>query len=166
MIKTKGIFELLEACSKQDGIKLKIVGLATEHIRKEVYKIYGNADWFEICGEMEYVDVIKEMIKCDIFVLPTYTEGFPNVILEAMAVGCAIITTPVGAIPQMLEDDEFGKYGVFVEPKNAYALHSAISSLLCDENGKTEMRKNTKLRVNKRYNINAIWQQLLLLWQD
>lgn len=166
VIKTKGVFELLEACSKIDGIRLKLVGLATENICKEIRNIYGEPEWLEICGEMPYEEVIKEMMKCDVFVLPTYTEGFPNVILEAMASGCAIITTPVGAIPQMLEDDEKGSYGILVNPKNSSDLEKAIASILHDENKKGEMRNNVQLRVNEKYNIKTVWMQMNMIWQS
>ena len=161
VIKTKGVFELLEACSKIDGIRLKLVGLATENICKEIRNIYGEPEWLEICGEMPYEEVIKEMMKCDVFVLPTYTEGFPNVILEAMASGCAIVTTPVGAISEMLEDDEKGSYGVLVNPKNSSDLENAIASLLHDENKKNEMRNNVQLRVNERYNIETVFNNIV-----
>ena len=115
---------------------------------------------------MPYTDVIKEMQKCDIFVLPTYTEGFPNVILESMAAGCAIISTPVGAIPQMLEDDGDGKYGLLVEPRNVQQLHDAIEHLLNDEALKQEMRQNVQRRVNERYNIDVVWSKMLKIWKS
>jgi glycosyltransferase involved in cell wall biosynthesis len=57
-----------------------------------------------------------------IFVLPTYTEGFPNVILECMASGCPIITTPVGAIPDMLQFGSTQACGACVDVKDVQGL--------------------------------------------
>ena len=167
VVRTKGVFELLNACATIDGIKLKLVGNITHEIRRDIEQEFGtDQSWYEVCGEMPYADVIKEMQRCDIFVLPTYTEGFPNVILESMAAGCAIISTPVGAIPQMLEDDEKGRYGILVEPRNVKQLHDAIEHLLNDEPLKDEMRRNVQCRVNERYNIDVVWSKMLKIWKS
>lgn len=164
VVKTKGIFELLKACSSLNDIQLKVVGHITPDMQQKIESLYGKPEWLSICGEMPYEDVIKEMLRCDVFVLPTYTEGFPNVILEAMACGCAIITTPVGAIPQMLEDDENGKYGLLVAPKDAMALYDAIKSVLDNDALKEEMRQNVHSRVSVRYNIQSVWNKLNSIW--
>jgi glycosyltransferase involved in cell wall biosynthesis len=66
------------------------------------------------------------MQAADLFVLPTYTEGFPNVILEAMAAGKAIISTRVGAIPEMLAVDENESCGLVIAPRDAGALVAAL----------------------------------------
>lgn len=166
VVKTKGVFELLEACSNLDGIHLKMVGHVTSEMQHEIEEIYGSPQWLSVCGEMPYDEVIKEMLRCDVFVLPTYTEGFPNVILEAMAAGCAIISTPVGAIPQMLEDDDKGKYGVLVEPRQVSSLSDAIASLLDDESLKSEMRHNVQERVRERYNIQSVWNRMVSVWES
>lgn len=165
VVKTKGIYELLEACKNLKDIKLKIVGHITDDIRKSIIEQYGTPDWFDICGEMPYESVIKEMMRCDVFVLPTYTEGFPNVILESMASGCAIVSTPVGAIPQMLEGDENGKYGILVPPQDMEKLQTALERVLSDESLKSELRSNAIRRVNERYNIASVWNQMVKIWE-
>lgn len=165
-VKTKGVEELVTACKQIPNITLRMIGTIQENMRMNLGAIAENGKWLELKGEMPYEQVIREMQTCDIFVLPTYTEGFPNVILESMACGCAIVTTPVGAIPQMLEDDKNGKYGVLVEPRNVQQLHDAIEHLLNDEHLKQEMRKNVQCRVNERYNIDVIWNKMLQIWEE
>lgn len=166
VIKTKGVFELIEACSQIRNIKLKLIGRITDDIKSKIDLQYKGQDWIEITGEMEFNKVIKEMMTCDIFALPTYSEGFPNVILEAMATGCPIITTPVGAIPQILERDEQGEYGIFVEPQNSDMLKGAIVRLLHNEMLKKHLSINVKRRVTERYNIKIIFKQLKSLWES
>lgn len=165
-VKTKGVEELVTACKQIPNITLRMIGTIQENMRMNLEAIAENGKWLELKGEMPYEQVIREMQTCDIFVLPTYTEGFPNVILESMACGCAIVTTPVGAIPQMLEDDKNGKYGVLVEPRNVQQLHDAIEHLLNDEHLKQEMRQNVQCRVNERYNIDVIWNKMLQIWEE
>ena len=166
VVRTKGVFELLEACSELDGITLKMAGHITPEMQSEIEKIYGKPEWLKIYGEIPYEEVIKAMMSCDVFVLPTYTEGFPNVILEAMAAGCAIVTTPVGAIPQILENEGDKHFGVLTEPRNSMALKEALHNLLSDEHLKDAMRINVKKRVRERYNIDSVWNKLLSLWES
>ena len=164
VVKTKGVFELLEACSKIENIKLRLLGHITPQMQEQIEMAYPGASWLTICGEKPYEEVIGEMLACDVFVLPTYTEGFPNVILESMACGCAIVTTPVGAIPEMLEEDNGRHYGIMVEPRNIEQLKAGIEKMLSDTDFKNECRANVQQRVNKRYNIDSVWRQMVDIW--
>ena len=165
-LKTKGIFELIDACKQIPGISLKMMGTIQNDVKLELYTRSGNAEWLEVCGEQPYETVIREMKSCDLFVLPTYTEGFPNVILESMACGCAIVTTPVGAIPEMLEEENGKQYGVLVAPRNVDELKDGIERMLDNAALKLECRRNVQLRVNERYNINAVWKQMITIWKE
>ena len=166
VVKTKGIFELIEACKQIPNIKLRIVGHIEAETRLKIEDVSNNAKWIEIIGEEPYDEVIKEMLRCDIFVLPTYTEGFPNVILESMACGCAIVASSVGAIPEMLEDENDKKCGLQVAPQDVIGLCSAVKSLLYDDAMKAEFRLNATNRVNEKYNMLSIWKQLCLIWNN
>ena len=165
-IKTKGVYELVEACRNILDIKLKLVGAINSDVKKDLVDITGNAGWLEITGEQNYDYVIKEMLTCDIFVLPTYTEGFPNVILEAMACGCAIVTTPVGAIPDMLEDKGNCICGLLVEPRNVDQLHQVIKEILDNEELKLECRRNAQKKVYEKYAMSEIWKEMISIWKQ
>lgn len=164
VVKTKGVFELLEACSKIENINLQLVGHITPDMQAQIDGLYKGASWLTVCGERPYAEVVKEMCKCDVFVLPTYTEGFPNVILESMACGCAIVTTPVGAIPEMLEEEDGKHYGIMVEPRNVEQLKVGIEKMLNNADFKNECRANVQQRVIERYNIDAVWRQMVDIW--
>ena len=166
VVKTKGVFELLEACSKIENINLQLVGHITPDMQAQIDGLYKGASWLTVCGERPYAEVVKEMCKCDVFVLPTYTEGFPNVILESMACGCAIVTTPVGAIPEMLEEEDGKHYGIMVEPRNVEQLKVGIEKMLSDADFKNECRENVKQRVNERYNMDSVWRQMVNIWNE
>lgn len=164
VVKTKGVVELVEACKEIENIKVRVVGTITDEMRNELTTQTDNAKWLELVGEEPYEEVIKEMLRCDLFVLPTYTEGFPNVILESMACGCAIVTTPVGAIPEMLEEENGQRYGLLVEPQKIEPLREAIVEMLDNEELKKECRENVQKRVVERYNMDAVWNMLIKIW--
>ena len=164
VVKTKGVFELVEACNKLSNVRLKLVGHIEDDMRISLNEMARCN--LEIMGEMPYENVIKEMLKCDIFVLPTYTEGFPNVILESMAAGCAIVTTCVGAIPEMLGNGDNERYALIVKPKDEIALKDAIELLLTDAELKREFRSSVSQRVNERYSIDRVWEKMHNLWAD
>lgn len=169
LYRTKGVFELVEACNKISDISLTLVGQYEESIKNELLALADkkeNSDWIKFTSNIPMEQVIGEMKSCDLFVLPTYTEGFPNVIIESMACGCAIVTTPVGAIPEMLEEENGKYYGILVPPQNTQALKDGIEAMLNNEQLKTECRNNVQQRVNERYNIDAIWRQMLSIWTN
>lgn len=165
-IATKGVYELVEACKNIQNIHLVLVGAIKDDVRSELKDVSERGGWLEIMGEKPYTEVIKEMLKCDVFVLPTYTEGFPNVILEAMACGCTIVTTPVGAIPEMLEEEDGKPYGLMVAPKNTEHLKEAIDRMLNDRTYKEACGNNARIRVHERYSMPKVWERLTQIWEE
>lgn len=167
VIQTKGVCELVEACKRIPNIRLKIVGRVLPNMKEHLQTLAGeNSGWMQVVGEEPYEDVIKDMLKCELFVLPTYTEGFPNVIIESMACGCAIITTPVGAIPAMLEPCGMAPSGVCVPVKNVESLYESIVYYLEHKKEAQEMGVRAKERVNTEYSIESVWRNMLDIWSD
>lgn len=166
-IYTKGIFELIKACKELDNIKLKMIGTVSEDTRANLIEKAGkNSDeWLEIAGEQDYSTTIKEMLSAGVFVLPTYTEGFPNVILESMACACPIVTTKVGAIPEMLDIVNGEDYGICIEPKNVEQLKISLQKMLDDRDYALQCGKNAQKRVNEMYSMPIIWRQLESIWK-
>lgn len=84
-------------------------------------------------GEVKKMTELRSIIdQCDVLVTPSHSEGMPNVILEAMARGLAIIATDVGAVPMMVSDIN----GVLIPPFNREALKKAILNMnqISDDN--------------------------------
>ena len=166
-IPTKGVFELVSVCKNIPNIRLRMIGAISDNMRKQLIEIAGDQDnWLDIKGQVPFKETIREMKSCDVFVLPTYTEGFPNVILESMACGCPIIASSVGAIPEMLEEEEGRHYGILIDPQNEMNLKTAILTLLSNDNLKVECGNNARKRVYARYNIQTVSNQLIKTWQN
>ncbi|WP_285269916.1 glycosyltransferase family 4 protein [Kaistella rhinocerotis] len=165
-IVTKGVYELINACKTIPDIHLKMIGHVFEEMKTNLLAQAGEGHerWLSIAGEQDFETTIKEMLSCGVFVLPTYTEGFPNVIIESMACGCPIVTTNVGAIPEMLDIDNGDNYGLWVEPKNAEKLRGAILRMLNDKDFAARCGANAQNRVNEKYGMPKILQQIEEIW--
>lgn len=168
MIPTKGIFELVESCKTIPDLYLTMVGFVPQEIKRELIARAGNDSdkWLDIKGELDYESTIREMLKANIFVFPTYTEGFPNVILESMACGCPIVTTNVGAIPEMLDIENGFNYGICIEPKNVESLRLAIQKMLDSPDYALSCGQNAKKRVFEQYSMSTIWTQMISIWEN
>ncbi len=75
-------------------------------------------------------DAVDLMADSDLVVLPTREEGFPNTLLEAMALGRPVLTTPVDGIPELVRD---GETGLLVPPRDPAALADGLARLLGDD---------------------------------
>ena len=101
----KGVVELVKAClSVNFNIKLILIGPVSNSFKKEIIKLSSMKDEKFIIwkGELLNNEIMKYLNKSNALCLPSYTEGFPYVILEAMSVGCPIIASNVGAIDEMI----------------------------------------------------------------
>ena len=168
VVPSKGVFELVRACKEINGVQLFIYGhITSDSIVSELETEAGltHSDWLHIMGAVPYETVVKEMLSASVFVLPSYTEGFPNVILEAMACGCPIVATEVGAIPEMLDVENGNSCGIIVKPRNVNDLEKAIQTMLEDNDYATQCGYNAKKRVNDLYRTERIWEQLTEIWK-
>lgn len=133
----KGIYVLLDAIfdlqKKGIDLKLDVVGGGPEYDAMRCY-----ADKLGILHVVHFYGLIKDKKQlrqlyrdADIFVLPSFHEGFPRVLYEAMLSSLPIITTAVGSIPSVLADE---KSALFVTVDNSTILAEAICRLVDDAN--------------------------------
>jgi glycosyltransferase involved in cell wall biosynthesis len=157
---------LVEACRQIPDIKLRMVGAVSQEMKHKLVSLAGNdSDWLEIQGQLSHNETVSEMKSCDVFVLPTYTEGFPNVIIESMACACPIVACAVGAIPEILVEDDGKSYGQLIQPKDPEQIRVAIERYLSDQEYKRECGENARRRVRERYNVESIGVQLTKIWE-
>ena len=165
VIPTKGVFELVEACKKIKNIKLFVLGKYTPDVRNQMDQMANHEDWLVFKGEVNHRQVINELLTTSVFVLPSYTEGFPNVILEAMACGCPIVATYVGAIPEMLNLESNEPCGLCCEPKDVDSLYHNIQYFLGHPDVARQYAERAKNRVNEQYAIPNVWKKLVAIWK-
>lgn len=108
-------------------------------------------------GEIKDSSKIQEIIDtCDVLVTPSHSEGMPNVILEGMARGLAVIATKVGAVPMLVDSQN----GVLIAPFDAGALQKALQDLAnIDEETLYLKKLKSVSRVKEDFMWSAIGQK-------
>ena len=101
-------------------------------------------------------DASKYLKAFDIFILPSVKEGFPWVVLEAMAAEVSVIATNVGALPEIIQNNE---NGILIEPKNPDAIIGAVKQLLSNENLKKKIAENGRKTVEEKFNLDKMVKQ-------
>lgn len=129
----KGIYDLLEAVSRKraylDGrLMLHIGGNGeTDRVQRTIDDL-GLSSMVRFHGWVSGDDKTDLLTRCDLYILPSYAEGLPISVLEAMAYGQAVISTPVGGIPEVVDEEN----GLLVAPGDIDALGDALAQLVGD----------------------------------
>jgi len=161
VIPTKGVEELIQAWSELsiNDWDVLIVGPVDAAYQKDLVMRH-RPHRLTFLGELKHEDAMRLIARCGIFVLPSYTEGFPNVILEAMAYSKPIIATAVGAVSDMLAGD----CGVLINPQDVQGLRSAIVKLVQNEQLRKEYGNRARKRVQEKYSLGAAFARYANIW--
>jgi len=165
-IPSKGSLDLVEAVKLvQSPVQCDLVGdAAPEYTRMIGDRIaeFGIGDRIRLTGEKRGRDKHLAFESADMFVFPSHTEGFPNVILEAMAYGLPIVATDVGNIREMIGADTDRPAGVIldrVNPVSPDQLAETIDRLVADPRERKRLSENGRYRI-KRYLASAVVPKL------
>jgi glycosyltransferase involved in cell wall biosynthesis len=131
----KGQAELIHAVAEirrlEPGLPLKLLIAGAG---PELHRLQALSCRLEIQDAVRFLghqDQVRPLYSlADVFVLPSHTEGSPNVILEALEAGVAVVATAVGGVPEMVADEE---NALLVEPRNVNALAKALLRAIYDE---------------------------------
>ena len=104
-------------------------------------------------GRLPEEDTLAEIARADLLVLPSFMEGLPIVLMEAMAVGVPVIASRVAGIPELVEDDETG---LLFTPSNWDELASRIDLLLGDEALRRRLAESAKAKVASEFDTRNI----------
>ena len=159
-------FEMLieimpEILKKYPDAKLFIIGSGPESealkLQATSYKLQANV---KLLGSLPHEQVLKYLQAADVFLLNTGYEGFSHQILEAMAVGAPVVSTPAGGNKEILKDRE---NSLVVEYNNKNQWLSAISELLDNPDFARKLAENAKDEIHKFYGQDMIDKTLQVL---
>ncbi|MEQ8343188.1 MAG: glycosyltransferase [Marinovum algicola] len=157
----KGVPVLLEALSFLKGelprLRVTLIGDGPERARLEQDAAdLGLRDVVDFAGYRSQSEVARALKVTDALVLPSFAEGVPVVLMEAMAAGRPVITTGVAGVSELVEH---GKSGFLVPPGDAQRLAQAIRAVLADPDRRIEMGRTGRTRVVEDFDIGkeAAW---------
>lgn len=167
LINAKGISEFLEAAklihSKSSNVNFLLVGPYDENIDAIDGDLYQEIQSSKIVRYIGEVQDIRPYIKqSSVVVLPSYYgEGIPRCILEAMAMGRAILTTNSVGCKETVNNDLGKQNGFLIPAKNAKALASKMEYFLQNPRDIAVFGNNSREYAQQRFDVNLVNQQML-----
>ncbi|MAW60127.1 MAG: hypothetical protein CMJ94_04750 [Planctomycetes bacterium] len=162
--KRKGTYDLIDAFEKVvaqhpharlvlpgDGEIDEVKALIAERGLEAVVEVPG---W--VSGEAQ--DALWN--RTDVYTLPSYNEGLPGSVLEAMSAGLPCVSTPVGGIPEAVLD---GETGYLVVPGDVDGLAEALAKLVADEALRLQMGAAGQALLEQKFDIDKIVDQVVAL---
>jgi glycosyltransferase involved in cell wall biosynthesis len=120
-------------------------------------------DRITIPGWLDPTEIRDLLCRTDILALPSYSENLPMVILEGFAHGIAVIATPVGAIPEVIES---GRNGLIVPVGDVPALANALGRLIGDPELRRRLGDAARRDHAQRYEIGSYVKRLATVWRE
>jgi L-malate glycosyltransferase len=152
----KGIREIIEVAKSLPEIIFTLAGPISHEIK--ILKIPNN---IQLTGSLKPMEIRKLMDCADVFLFPSYSEGFSNALLEAMSRGLPVITTNVGANSNMIEDSG----GLIVDVESIKSILDALNKM--ESNSIREnMSKWNINKVNSTYIIDRVIKDLIEIYGE
>ena len=167
LVRAKGLFEIVAALAELQragrGFAFSIAGTGPDEgeLRAAVTEAM-LIDRVRFLGRVVAADKCRLWLASDVFLFPSYMEGLPYALLEAMAAGCVPVTTPVAAIPDVMRDRA---HGLFVPARDARALAAAIAALDDDRDALIRMARAGRQRVLERYTVARLAEDFSTLYR-
>ena len=169
MIKDKGIFEFVEAATSVKAelaeptefiLAGKVDAQNTSSIPEEQLTSWNKEGIVQWIGHQK--DMIATYQDANLVVLPSYREGLPKSLIEACAIGRAIVTTDVPGCRDVVSD---GENGYLVPPQSATMLAEKIKKLVLDADLRQKMGKQGRRKAELEFSIESVVEQTLLLYK-
>lgn len=159
----KGLLELIdcakEVCEIRDDVSFVLAGDGPllSNLKKKVTDL-NLQNRIKFLGQVNRRKIVNLYQNATIFAFPSYYEGLPGSLLEAMACQLPIVATEV---PGNIELIEHNKNGIFIPPKNASAISKAILDLLDDPDKRDKLGKNARKTIEDKFTWDAVSDRIL-----
>jgi glycosyltransferase involved in cell wall biosynthesis len=165
--KAKGVDDLLQACAELTqrcpSLHLALGGDGDRSAVQQQADALGVARHVELLGWVQGEQKTRLLNSCRIYVLPSYFEGLPMSILEAMASGVPVIATAIGGIPEAIQD---GVEGYLLAPGDVQGLADRIARLLADDALAQRMGAAGRSKVERQFSTAAVMPRLEQIYTD
>jgi len=133
-------------------------GPLEQKIKTQAQRITGHRQIIFAGARTDIPDLLGAM---DIFILASVVEGFPNVLLEALAMAKPVVATRVGGVPELIES---GQNGILIPPQNGNALSEAVLSLLKAPERAKAMGQRGEEKIRKNFTLERMLDQYEALY--
>lgn len=157
LARVKGLPVLFEALADLPDLRLKVIGGGPDR-QALIEAAAPLGDRVSFPGNRSQDDVADALTRTDIFVLPSFAEGVPVVLMEAMASRVPVIATRVAGVAELIED---GVSGALVNPGDAEGLARAIRRMADNHDGRTAMGDAGRQKVTADFEIGREAEGLL-----
>jgi glycosyltransferase involved in cell wall biosynthesis len=162
IVRDKGITELVEAFQKLSSsaeVRLMLVGPFEQELDPlpEETMHYIKHDAHVISAGFQH-DVRPWLLASDVFVFPSYREGFPNVVMQAACLEVPCIVSDINGCNEIIEDRVSG---LIVPPKNAKALLDAMLMMATEKEMRTSFAVKARTFVIENFDQQFVWNELL-----
>lgn len=163
----KGINELVSAFDEihceYPASRLLLVGTFedSDPLTSDTMQTIEKCNGIELAGWQ--TDIRPYLAASDIFVFPSYREGFPNVVIQAGAMGLPAIVTDINGSNEIIIE---GVNGTIIEPHNKEQLKNAMKRLFIDENLRKNFASNARSLIASRYEQKSLWLALRRLYRS
>ena len=169
LIKRKGVMDLLQATKQlvNEGVtsfKVLIAGSGAEEQSLKSYVTENSlSNFVDFLGWVENDDKPGLFEKSDVLVLPSYNEGLPIAILEAMSYGLPIISTNVGSISEAVEND---KNGYLFFPGNVDDMHDGMKQLVLSKDKWNVYSKNSRKYAINKFSEDVYFNKMEIIYRE
>jgi glycosyltransferase involved in cell wall biosynthesis len=163
----KGINELVEAFlilkKSHQNLKLLLVGAPEElnPLKESTENEIKNNKSIIAVGHQK--DVRKFLAASDVFVFPSYREGFPQALLQASGMQLPSVATNINGCNEMIED---GKTGILIPPKSVEAIVNACEKMLRDKEQRVKMGKMAHQHIADHFEQQQLWQTINAFYRN
>lgn len=159
----KGVLELVNLWLENDfKIPLKVVGTGPLH--EKLKEVVGNSSSVEIVGFKDNREIMSIMKGAQLLAFTSLLfEGFPRVLLEAMACGVPIISSDIGSMSEIITE---GYNGLLYQPTDLNELKLKILTLTKDGALRTELGSNGRKEFEEKYSAEAAYANLIKIYQN
>lgn len=123
----------------------------------------GLQDCVEVAGPVGHSRVKEELARTDLFVLPSFAEGIPVALMEAMAAGVPVISTDITGIPELIAH---GSEGFLTQPSNVVQLADTIDAFLLGTVDTVTLQTRAREKVAAQYDVDVNTRQLGTLFES
>jgi glycosyltransferase involved in cell wall biosynthesis len=155
IVQDKGINELVEAFVRLNqefpNIRLALVGPYEDEldpISQKTRDVIASLNSIHAVGNQSGTDLLAYYAASDCFILPSYREGFPNVVLEAGALGLPCIVTNINGSREIIID---GFNGLVVPPRDADSLYNAMKQMMIDSDKRERMASVSRSHIAQHF---------------